>query len=112
MRGQPRYLAVLVLLTTWASNTGAEPMAESIRAKAKTVLAQSNGQISVPGLKAPVEVLRDRWGIPHIYARNDDDLFFAQGFVVAQDLLFQLDLWRRMAIGERAAIFGEEAIEA
>jgi penicillin amidase len=40
-------------------------------------------------------VLRDRWGIPHITAETQDDLFFAQGFVRAQDRLFQMDLWRR-----------------
>src|SRR5271156_6259524 len=68
--------------------------------QAKAVLAQIEGEIRIPGLKEPVEVLRDRWGVPHIYAKNADDLFFAQGFVAAQDRLFQLDLWRRVAVGE------------
>jgi penicillin amidase len=47
------------------------------------VLAQLQGDIKVPGLKQPVEVLRDHWGVPHIYAKNPDDLFCAQGFVAA-----------------------------
>src|SRR4051794_34140529 len=73
---------------------------ESLLLKAKKVLAQVEGKITVPGLTAPVEVLRDTWGIPHIYAQNAHDLFFAQGFVAAQDRLFQIDWWRRVAMGE------------
>jgi penicillin amidase len=80
--------------------------------QAKAVLAQLDGEIRLAGLKEPVEVLRDRWGIPHIYAKNRDDLFFAQGFIAAQDRLFQLDLWRRIGVGETAEIVGAEAIEA
>lgn len=85
---------------------------EDLMKKAKTVLAPIAGDITVPGLKEPVEVLRDRWGIAHIYARNDDDLFFAQGFVVAQDRLFQIDLWRRMGRGETAELVGPKGLEA
>ncbi|HEY6739424.1 MAG TPA: penicillin acylase family protein, partial [Actinopolymorphaceae bacterium] len=63
------------------------------------------------GLAEPVEILVDRWGIPHIYAANADDLFFAQGFNAARDRLFQLDLWRRRGIGELAAAFGPSYVE-
>src|SRR2546427_11285202 len=80
--------------------------------QAKAVLAQIEGEIKIPGLKEPVEVLRDRWGVPHIYAKNANDLFFAQGFVAAQDRLFQLELWRRLARGESAEIHGADAVEA
>src|SRR5262249_20186040 len=80
--------------------------------KAKQVLAQLEGEIRLQGLKAPVEVVRDRWGVPHIYAKNADDLFFAQGFVAAQDRLFQLEMWRRLAAGEMAQLLGSEALEA
>ncbi len=59
--------------------------AESLQKKSRAVLAQLEGEITILGLKEPVEVLRDRWGVPHIYARNTPDLFFAQGFVAAQD---------------------------
>lgn len=75
-------------------------------------LAQLEGEIKLRGLKEPVEILRDKWGVPHIYAKNSDDLFFAQGFVAAQDRLFQLDMWRRTAIGELAEVLGPDAIEA
>ena len=65
----------------------------------------------MPGLKEPVEVLRDEWGIPHIYARNTDDLFFAQGYVTAQDRLWQMEMWRRWHEGRLAEIFGPDALE-
>src|SRR5262249_38735001 len=80
--------------------------------KASAVLAQVEGEINVAGLKEPVEVLRDRWGVPHIYAKNTDDLFFAQGFVAAQDRLFQIDLWRRMGVGETAELVGKSGLAA
>jgi penicillin amidase len=60
----------------------------------------------------PVEILRDRWGIAHIYARNQHDLFFAQGYNVARDRLFQLELWRRQATGTLAEILGPRALAA
>ncbi len=84
---------------------------EQILAKAKAVLSQIEGEIPLAGLREPVEVLRDRWGIPHIYAKNTPDLFFAQGFIAAQDRLFQLDTWRRTGLGEMAAVTGEQALE-
>jgi penicillin amidase len=64
----------------------------------------------LPGLESPVEVIRDRWGIPHIFAKNTHDLFFAQGFVAAQDRLWQLDLWRRLAEGTLAELVGPDAV--
>src|SRR5262245_25416764 len=94
------------------TTAAAAETAEQLLARAKSVLAQLDGEINLPGLSQPVEVLRDRWGVPHIYAQNQRDLFFAQGVVAAQDRLFQLDLWRRVALGETAEIFGEEAIPA
>src|SRR5260370_934238 len=55
-----------------------------------------------PTLHQPVEILFDRWGVPHIYAKDTDDLFFAQGWITARDRLFQLDLWRRIGSGRLA----------
>jgi hypothetical protein len=72
---------------------------------------QASGTIVVPGLSAPVRVVRDRWGVPHIFAESRDDLFAAQGFVQAQDRLFQMDLWRRSAQGRLAEVFGANFIE-
>ena len=64
----------------------------------------------IPGLRQPVEILRDRWGISHIYARNEHDLFLAQGYNAARDRLFQLELWRRQATGTLAEIQGPRAL--
>ena len=67
-------------------------------------------ELAVPGLFEPVEILHDRWGIAHIYARNEHDLFFAQGYNVAGDRLFQLELWRRQATGTVAEVQGPRAL--
>ncbi|PYT80239.1 MAG: penicillin acylase family protein [Acidobacteria bacterium] len=74
-------------------------------------LAQTSGTIKVHGLKDQVRVVRDHSGIPHIYANNVDDLFVAQGFVQAQDRLFQIDLWRRSVQGRLAEILGPDFVE-
>ena len=60
---------------------------------------ENTEKINIPGLKAPVEILRDQWGINHIYAENQEDLFFAQGYAAAKDRLFQFEIWRRQATG-------------
>ncbi|HLJ14678.1 MAG TPA: penicillin acylase family protein [Bryobacteraceae bacterium] len=65
----------------------------------------------IPGLTQPVEILKDRWGISHIYARNEADLFFAQGYNVARDRLFQLEMWRRQATGTVSEILGRREIK-
>src|SRR5690348_1668042 len=64
----------------------------------------------IPGLRQPVEILRDRWGIAHISARTEQDLFLAQGYNAASDRLFQLELWRRRATGTLAEIQGSKAL--
>ena len=65
-----------------------------------------SGSLEVEGLSAPVRIIRDRWGVPHIVASTMDDLFFAQGFVQAEDRLFQMDLWRRSGQGRLAEVLG------
>ncbi len=67
--------------------------------------------LRIPALSARVEVRRDRWGVPHIYARNQRDLFIAQGFVAAQDRLFQMEMWRRQGEGRLAEVLGPAAVE-
>lgn len=74
-------------------------------------IPQIDGTINNTGTSAEVEVIRDVWGIPHIYAANTLDLFFAQGFVHAQDRLFQMELNRRTAQGTLSALFGEIALD-
>ncbi|MGM0668517.1 MAG: penicillin acylase family protein [Gemmatimonadota bacterium] len=67
---------------------------------------EAQERLSLPGLDHPVEILVDRWGISHIYAETEHDLFFAQGWNAARDRLFQLEIWRRQATGTVAEILG------
>lgn len=67
--------------------------------------------VVVPGLRQSVEVLTDRWGVPHVYAAHTDDLFFAQGYIAAKERLFQLDLWRRRGLGRLAQALGPRYVE-
>ena len=74
-------------------------------------LPQLDGSLTVYGLAAPVTVSRDAQGVPHIHASSMDDLVFAQGYVTAQDRLWQMDLLRRHASGQLAAILGRSMLE-
>ncbi len=79
--------------------------------RARRALSVTQGRIELDGLSEQVEVLRDTWGVPHIYAKTVEDLFFAQGFVAAQDRLWQMEMWRRIGEGKLAEILGPSAIE-
>jgi len=76
-----------------------------------TSLPTVDGTIKLPGLSAPVTIRRDGHGVPHIEAASQDDLLMAQGFVTAQDRLWQMDMLRRNAAGELAEILGPSMIE-
>ncbi len=77
----------------------------------QSCFSQSAETLSATGLQKPVEIVRDRWGINHIYAQNEHDLFFAQGYSAAQDRLFQLEIWRRQATGTVAELLGPKEIK-
>jgi penicillin G amidase len=79
---------------------------QSLQDRAKAALSITNGTLKARGLEHPVSVLRDPWGVAHIYAQNEHDLFFAQGFVTAQDRLFQMELWKRVGQGRLAEVLG------
>jgi penicillin amidase len=79
---------------------------------AQKSLAQIDGELQVPGLQRGVQVIRDSWGVPHIYAETVDDLFFSQGYVTAQDRLWQMEWWRRGNEGRLAEVLGPEMAEA
>lgn len=74
-------------------------------------LPQISGSRTLSGLRRPVEIIRDRWGVPHIYAKTEEDLFFAQGYVQAQDRLFQMDANRRVGSGRLSEIVGPLGVE-
>jgi penicillin amidase len=83
---------------------------DTLREKAEAALPQVEGEIKLAGLRDPVDVLWDRWGVPHIYARNTHDLYFAQGYVTASDRLWQMELALRLATGRLAEVFSELAV--
>jgi len=98
------FLIVFLLFTMMLSGSAYGFLHKSI--------AKYQGEKLVPGINLEIEILRDEWGIPHIYANSLEDLFFAQGYVHAQDRLFQIDLSRRAVQGRLAEIFGKDAVEA
>jgi penicillin amidase len=77
-----------------------------VYAGARRSLPQIAGSLQLAGLNAPVTVYRDQWGVPHIEAQNSHDLYMAQGFVTAQDRLWQMDLTRRAAAGRLSEEMG------
>src|SRR5687767_5958476 len=66
---------------------------------------------ALAGLSEPVEVWRDSLGVPHVWARNEEDLFRAMGYVHAQDRLFQMEMFRRAADGRLAEILGKDVLD-
>jgi penicillin amidase len=71
----------------------------------------SSATVRAEGLAQPVEIIRDRWGINHIYAQTEGDLFFAQGYTAARDRLFQFEMWRRQATGTVAEMLGRRELK-
>ncbi len=111
-RARAARLSIACLLLAGCTTSAPAPTAPaSLDDLATRSLATIDGDLKVPGLKEPVEVIRDKEGIPHIYAKNDEDLFFAQGYVMAQDRLWQLELWRRWREGRLAEVFGPQAFD-
>ena len=89
----------------------ADPLDE-FREAARGALPPLEGEVAVPGLRAPVEVLRDRWSIPYLTARSLEDLWFAQGFVQASERLFQIELALRAAGGRLSGWFSDLTLPA
>ena len=89
-------LVVLAAVATWA---------------VRRPLPQTGGELTLPGLSAEVEVVRDAHGIPQIYADTDDDLMRAQGFVHAQERFFEMDVRRHVTAGRLSEIFGADTLE-
>jgi len=101
-----RTLAVLVLLAVLA----AAGLVLWLRWAEKSTLPVLDGEVHLSGLSAPVTVRRDEHGVPHIEAATLDDLLVAQGYVTAQDRLWQMDASRRNATGDLAAIMGPSLV--
>jgi penicillin G amidase len=83
----------------------------ALRSFIRAPLPPRSKTIETPLVKSPIEIRRDRWGIPHIYAQHTTDLYFGLGFVHAQDRLWQIDLLRRVANGTLSEVFGERTLD-
>jgi penicillin amidase len=90
---------------------GAGQARASLETAARTALSDTEGTKQLARLKQQVTVIRDSWGVPHIYAQNQHDMFFAQGFVTAQDRLFQMELWKRAGRGTLAEVLGPQYLD-
>ena len=84
---------------------------EQLREVAAASLLPEDGELIAPGLAEPVEVLRDRWGVPYISAASLSDLWFAQGFITAGERLFQIDLLLRAASGRLSEVFADRTLD-
>jgi penicillin amidase len=96
------FIVALIALASFGAAGGVLWLRHAMRQQ----LPQMDGQIKLAGLQAAVTVRRDEHDIPHIDAANLDDLFTAQGYITAQDRLWQMDITRRFAAGDLAEIFG------
>lgn len=101
---------VVILLVSPLLIAYAAVRQESFDTLARASLARIEGTAALRGLRDSVTVIRDPWGVPHIYASNLDDLFFAQGYVQAQDRLWQMDMYRRTYEGKLSEILGRSAL--
>jgi penicillin G amidase len=110
-RGLRFRLLFAPLLLALAAGCAGDDGPGNFQALAEESLPALDGELSVPGLSGPVRILRDEWGVPHIQAESMEDLFFAQGFVQAQDRLWQMDMWRRVNEGRLSEILGPSAVE-
>jgi len=106
-----RIAAGLVIGLVIAAAVGTAASVAWLKKAMREQLPLLDGQLQLPGLSAPVVVRRDVRGIPHIQAATMDDLLEAQGFVVAQDRLWQMDMARRFAAGELAELLGSSVVE-
>jgi penicillin amidase len=85
-------------------------LSDMLREKARAGLPPVEGELRLAGLREPVEIIRDRWGVPHIYAANTHDVYFAQGFVTASERLFQMELTFRIGTGRLSEVIGEATL--
>jgi penicillin G amidase len=107
MKSLPLLITITLL---WGTTVQASDGA-ALAADARNALAVVSGDLHITGLRRAVHVLRDKWGVAHIYAQNQHDLFFAQGVVAAQDRLFQMELWKRAGQGRLSEILGPSALQ-
>lgn len=111
---KPRWRRITRRVVTWGATAaliGAVGLLGFLAWSTRRPFPTIDGTLGVPGLDAPVDVVRDGQGIPHIYAETARDLFAAQGFVHAQDRFWQMDSWRHIGSGRLSEMFGADQVE-
>ncbi len=103
-----KILFVLVVVVVAASLLGVGSVLYTIRRPWPKI----NGKVKVDHIHDEVTIIRDNWGIPHIYASTPYDLFFAQGYVHAQDRFWQMEFWRRTGTGRLSELLGPAALDS
>ena len=109
-----RFVVIVLLAACWGTQACSQSIntSKGPRSSQHGALSPAPREtITLAGLAAPAQILVDHWGVPHIYAGNEDDVFFVQGFNAARDRLFQIDLWRRRGLGRLASVFGANFVE-
>jgi penicillin amidase len=106
-----RLLAVLLVLVLVVAVVGVAAVGGLLAWVNGRAQPQVSGTVGVPGLAAPVEVIRDETGIAHIYADTPDDLFFAQGFVHASERMWQMEVFRHIGAGRVSELFGKSGLD-
>ncbi|WP_420448265.1 penicillin acylase family protein [Candidatus Palauibacter sp.] len=109
---------LILLLPVWRGSGGDLPgaptvddLAAGLPDRVEVLRSGEAETLRVAGLEAGVEILKDLWGVSHIYAETEHDLFFAQGYSAARDRLFQFEMWRRQATGTVSEILGPRELE-
>ncbi|MFQ5742158.1 MAG: penicillin acylase family protein [Acidobacteriota bacterium] len=117
--GRRCYLCLIVVLATAIFSTApivgsgelSSGLASGVHGQLPALGQGGTKTVRLRDLSRPVEIIKDRWGISHIYADSEEDLFFAQGYNAARDRLFQLEVWRRQASGTVAEILGRRELK-
>ena len=102
----PRWVIFTALVVVLALGTLASVSVATVRRS----FPDLSGSLLVPGLKGPVDIFRDSYGVPHIYADNPEDLFQAQGYVQAQDRFYEMDFRRHLAAGRLSELYGPSQV--
>ncbi len=111
MKKPLQILGIILLILALVVGVGAAAFQPYMRRVAQESFPQTEGTIQLSGLRAPVDIYRDQYGVPHIYAQNQHDLFFAQGYTHAQERFWQMDFWRHIGAGKLSEMFGEGQLD-
>jgi penicillin amidase len=106
-----RWLLIILLIVAGIVGVAAGAGYLWLRHTLMKSLPRTSGEITVAGLRRTVEIIRDTYGVPHIYADNESDLYFGFGYAMAQDRFWQMEFYRRLGQGRLSEVFGRDSVE-